>query len=232
MKIQICVALPAETISDLASMIKKAETAHADLIEVRLDHLKPDALNAMDQLEEVVRKSHVPLVATNRHHAQGGHCTQNEEERIRTLLRAAEIGFQYVDIELTAPNLGHFVKAAKERGAKLIVSHHDFSSTPSTAEMEKTMKAQIESGAEVCKLITTATDVADNVRCMLLAHKMSKATKVVCFAMGRKGASSRVLSPLFGSYFTYASLEENLETASGQLSIADLRRLYERLGVY
>ena len=49
--------------------------------------------------------------------------------------------------------------------------------------------------------------------------------------MGKKGRISRILSPLFGANFTYASIKEGLETASGQLSIEQFKRIYSLLDV-
>jgi 3-dehydroquinate dehydratase len=48
--------------------------------------------------------------------------------------------------------------------------------------------------------------------------------------MGEAGKASRLLSPLFGAFFTFASLEKGDETASGQMSIGEMRTLYQVLG--
>ncbi|MCK5563398.1 type I 3-dehydroquinate dehydratase, partial [Candidatus Bathyarchaeota archaeon] len=54
--------------------------------------------------------------------------------------------------------------------------------------------------------------------------------KIVCFAMGEAGKVSRLLSPLFGGYFTFASLDRGNETAAGQLAIQEMITAYELLG--
>jgi 3-dehydroquinate dehydratase/shikimate dehydrogenase len=212
-------------------MIPRAERSGANLIEIRLDYMKLDSYNIIDKLEKVVEQTSVPLIATNRQYEQGGERPQGEEQRIKTLIRAAEIGFQYVDIELTTVKLKSTVQKVKSYGAKPIVSFHDFEKTPADSEMGKIVKSQIEAEADICKLVTKAKDVADNIRCLVLAKKMSGITKIVCFAMGNKGVFSRAFSPIFGGYFTYASLESGLETASGQISITELKQLYRELGV-
>jgi len=232
MKPRICVSLPARNFSDLDRMIRRAEDSGADLIEVRLDYINTDNLDFMDKLEKIVRQSSVPLIATNRQYKQGGHHPQNEDQRVQTLIDAAAIGFQYVDIELTAEKLKSTVQKVKDYGSRSIVSFHDFEGTPMDSELDEIVETQIEAGADICKLVTTANDVADNIRCMLLTQRISKIRKIVCFAMGRKGAFSRVFLPLFGGYFTFASLEGGLETASGQISIADLKEIYRKFGVY
>jgi len=226
MRIQICVPVAAKTLSNLPLLVEKAEDEGADLIEVRLDYLK-----SIKGVEKIVKQASVPLIATNRQHGQGGYRVQNEKTRIQNLIRAAESGFQYADIELTTRGLGDINSRLKDLGVKPIVSFHEFTGTSSLPEMEKIVKAQMEVGAEVCKLVTTANSVEDNLPCLLLSSKMCKVTKIVCFAMGEEGLTSRALSPVFGGYFTYASIGKGMETASGQITVSELKKLYKTLGV-
>jgi len=225
-KIQICVPLAADDVSGLIPMIEKAEDKGADLIEIRLDYLK-----RLKGIEKLVKHTSVPLIATNREYKQGGYRIQDEASRIQILIEVARTGFQYADVELTTKGLTDITLKLKDMGVKPIVSFHDFRSTPSQSEMEKIVKTQIKSGAEVCKLVTTANNIEDNLTCLRLLSKMKKITNLVCFAMGERGILSRALSPIFGAYFTYASLERGRETAPGQISISELRSLYKILGV-
>lgn len=47
--------------------------------------------------------------------------------------------------------------------------------------------------------------------------------------MGAPGIISRVLCPLAGGDFTYASIEQGKESAQGQLTVKDLIRIYEAI---
>jgi 3-dehydroquinate dehydratase type I len=230
-KPRICVPLPVERLSDLASMIRRAENLGADLVEVRLDYLQDDILVQMDNVKKIISQVSVPLIATDREYSQGGKRVQEEGQRVRTLVEAAEIGFQYVDIELSTTGLKPTVRKFIDLGSKPIISFHDFRGTPSDFEMERIVKSQIEAGAAVCKVITTADTLDDSIRCLLFSCKTSKVTDIVCFAMGSQGVISRILSPLFGAFFTFSSLETGLETASGQVSLSELKELYRKLGV-
>ena len=232
MKPKICVSLAAEDSSEIPAMIRRAEEAEADLIEIRLDYLIIDLSDAARILEDITREVSIPMIATNRQYEQGGLRPQAEDVRTQILIKAAEAGFQYVDIELTTAKLESLVEKIKSYGAKPIVSFHDFEKTPSLQDMEKIVRSEIDAGAEICKLITTACSIEDNLECLLLARKISRSAKIVCFAMGRKGLISRVLSPIFGGYFTFASLGNGAKTAPGQFPIDDLKSLYVKLGVY
>ncbi len=231
MKPRICVPLPIERLSDLAPMIGRAEDAGADLIEIRLDYLQGDILSQMDDVKKVISQASVPLIATNRMRSQGGKRAQKEDRRIQTLVKAAEVGFQYVDVELATANVGTIAKKIRDSDSKSIVSLHDFKGTPPDSEMENILNFETKVGAAVCKLITTAKTLDDSVRCLLFTQKMSKVTDIVCFAMGSQGILSRILLPLFGGFFTFSSLDAGLETSTGQIPIAELKELYRKLGV-
>jgi len=231
-KPRICVSLATENPSDLPILIRKAEEAEADLVEIRLDYLSINPSEAERTLRNMVREASVPMIATNRQYEQGGRRPQDEKNRIHFLIQAAESGFEYVDVELTAAEMNSVVEKIKSYGAKPIVSFHDFEKTPPLPDMEKIIRSEIDVKAEICKLVTTARSIEDNLKCLLLIKKMSRLTRLVCFAMGRKGLISRTLSPIFGGDFTFASLGNGAKTAPGQLSIDELRSLYEKLGVY
>jgi 3-dehydroquinate dehydratase len=49
--------------------------------------------------------------------------------------------------------------------------------------------------------------------------------------MGELGKPSRFLSPIFGAFFTIASFERGKETASGQLTIQEMKTAYHALGL-
>lgn len=230
-KIRVCVPIPAKSFRESFTMIRSAEESGADIIELRLDYMGSELLGALDRLKDIARCASVPLIATNRHAGQGGMWNLGEEQRINVLLRAAEAGFAYVDVELTTERLRDIVSAIKACGAKVIISFHDFNSTPSLPELERIVRAEAEAGADICKVVTMANSLEDSIKCLVLTHEMSQKYDMVCFAMGKYGLPSRVLSPIFGASFTYASLDVGFETAPGQLTIRDLREIYGRLGV-
>lgn len=226
MTVQICVSLATSKVSKIPLLIRKAESKGADFAEIRLDHLQ-----SLNGIEKVTRKAHVPLIVTNRQHESGGKNRQRETERIETLLEAAQHGFSYADIELDNPKAKAVIKELTGMGVKSIVSFHNFGETPPIEELRKIASSEINVGADICKLVTTANKMVDNIPCLSLVSEMNPKTKIVCFAMGKEGLLSRALSPLFGAFFTYASLGGGLETAPGQPDIQRLRQIYKHLGV-
>jgi len=197
-----------------------------DFIEVRLD-----SLDKHDQLADIANCSTTPLIATNRSTKCQGKFSGSEAQRKKILLDAAEEGFDYVDVELSTPGLKKIINNLHEMGVKPMVSFHDFDETPGTSQLNGILKRQIESGADVCKIVTTAKLVEDNITVLDFASKACKTTRIVCFSMGELGKPSRLLSPVFGGFFTIAALESERKTASGQLTIQEMRMAYKALGL-
>jgi 3-dehydroquinate dehydratase type I len=226
MTIKVCVALTASSMRDLKSMIGKAERDGADIMEIRMDYLqeKPN-------LEDIRNSTELPLIATNRIQNEGGLFQGPEEERISMLMDAASSGFNFVDVESTAKNCKRVVRRLKESGAKTIVSHHILHMTPSLSEINQIFKRELDVEGDIFKIITMARKIEDNLTCLRFLAESSKAEDVVCFCMGELGKASRLLSPLFGSRFTYASIGSGAESAVGQLTVAEMRRFYELLGL-
>ena len=225
MTIRVCVAIPPKTVDEAFSLIKQAEAQHADLIEIRLDSLKNH-----DRIAEIPRCTKTPLIATNKSLTNHGGFSGSETERQKILLDAANNGFTYVDVDLGTPNQEELVHSLHEAGAKVIVSFHDFEQTPCISNLKKIVDEEVALGADVCKIVTTANTVEDSATVIEFVSEASKKASVVCFAMGDLGVTSRFLSPVFGAFFTFASIDEKRKTAKGQLTIQEMRKAYQLLG--
>jgi len=223
---RICVSILPKTIPEALRLIEKAETSQADFIEVRLDFLENTR-----ELGDLAHHGKTPKIATNMPASGQGKFSGTEAERQRILLSAAKNDFDYVDVGLSTPKLNSFVGEVKAAGAKPIVSFHDFSQSLSLPELNNILEREVACGADVCKIVTTAKQVEDNLALLNFTSTASSKAKIVCFAMGELGKVSRLLSPVFGGFFTFASLERGSETAAGQMTIQEMRTAYELLGL-
>jgi 3-dehydroquinate dehydratase type I len=191
-----------------------------DLFEVRIDLIG-------DGWQELVKQLKKPWIACNRSSDEGGRWEESEERRMEELLKAVELGAEIIDIELRTRNLDEAVQKIKNR-AKCLLSFHDLKGTPSLDRMREIVQRQLKAGADICKIITTAQSFEDNLTVLQLIVDFPQ-TRVVSFAMGPLGFASRVLCPLVGGDFTYASTEKGKESAPGQITVTDLRKLYEMM---
>ncbi len=189
-----------------------------DLFEVRIDLIG-------DSWQEFTKQLRKPWIACNRSADEGGKWQGNEARRVEQLLQAVELGADIVDIELSTKNLENILKLIKRR-TKCLLSVHNLEKTPPLDEMKEIVQKQLKAGADICKVVTTAQAVEDNLTVLQLISEFP-GVRVVSFAMGPLGAMSRVLCPLLGGDFTYASIEKGKESAQGQITVRDLVKIYE-----
>lgn len=223
---RICVSVLPKNNGEAIRLIEEAENAQADLIEVRLDYLEE-----FRNLQDLAKSTRLPLIATNKLKTEHGFFSGTETDRQQTLLDAAKKGFEYVDVDFASLKRSETVGKIKDLNAKPIVSYHKFDGILNVSAMERILDEQIASGASVCKISLTAKQIEDNLPILSFVSFASTKAKLVCFCMGEYGKTSRLLSPAFGAYFTFASLEQGSETASGQMSISEMRTAYSLLGI-
>ncbi len=168
-----------------------------------------------------------PWIACNRIRGEGGACNQPEDARLEVLREAVRLGAAMVDVELAAASAAGFVAEMKRR-VRVLVSHHDLQRTATEEELAAVVTAERRIGADICKVVTTAERIADNAVLLRLVKRFA-GQALVAFAMGPLGTTSRVLAPLAGACFTYASLAAGHESAPGQLTVTELRAIYETL---
>lgn len=230
----VCVSLACDTETSLYNLLQRAFEQKAGLAEIRLDYLT--APNEID-LKALCSNAPLPLLFTNRASFEGGRFRGKEEERIALLVNSIEAGAAGVDVELaTEQHLRLLVqKKAKEYGCTCIVSHHDFTCTPDLNTLHKLLAEMKMTAADILKLVTTALNAEDVKRILSLYNWWSNQTQtpleterstqnhLIAFCMGERGRMSRLCAMTLGAAFTYASLESGQETASGQLSIEEVR---------
>ena len=189
-----------------------------ELFEVRIDLIG-------ESWPELVRELKKPWIACNRIADEGGGWKKDEASRIEELLKAIDMGADIIDIELQTKNLAEVVPLIKNK-AKCLVSSHQLTGTSPLDSLKGMVERQLAAGADICKVVTTASNFDDNLRVLQLITAFPN-EEIVSFAMGPLGSVSRILCPLIGGYFTYASIEEGRESASGQVTVRDLGKLYE-----
>lgn len=201
---------------DNTAAIGRAANA-ADFFEVRIDLVG----RRWPQIAGGLNK---PWIATNRNTAQRGGWKGSERKRIDELLRAVDLGAWMVDIEMDSPALPEILDKSKGK-ARCMVSYHDWDGTPPLAGLVEKAGACLDTGAYACKVVTTARSLNDNLTVLkLLGRFPSK--RLVAFAMGGEGVLSRVLAPLAGSWFTYASIDGTTASAPGQVTAQTMRKIY------
>lgn len=212
-KLEICAVITEnnpKAISEAQPLVER--------FEVRIDLIG-------DGWQEVVRNLTKPWIACNRTMPEGGNWQQSEARRKEELLKAVQLGADMVDIELGTTNLKKIVPLIRKEAA-CILSFHDFEKTPSLESLKEIVKEQLAAGADICKVVTYAQKFEDNLTILKLIKELPE-VRIVAFAMGPLGLPSRILCPLVGGEFTYAAIQRGRESAPGQPTTSELRKLYQ-----
>jgi 3-dehydroquinate dehydratase/shikimate dehydrogenase len=223
---KICVAIIGATPDDMveraAAVIKES-----NFLEFRLDYLAKPAAAIPKFKEFLAQNTAATFVATCRCKANGGNFDGSAAAALDILLKAAEAGFQLVDIELESieklPKTT--MSRLREAGAAVIISYHDFSATK---DLDAIYDRIEPFHPDFAKIVPTARTLSDNLTLMQFLDRVEDRSNnsVVGICMGEPGIISRVLGLRAGSAFTFAAATVGEETAPGQIAARTLIETY------
>ena len=225
---RLCVAIQAST---PAEMLERAEVALRDakFFEFRLDSVPRPSAVLPGLKEFMAGHRDATAIATCRRKENGGNFVGSLNAEMELLLKAAQAGCQIVDLEVESAEearrsqLEKFREGLRAAGSALLVSFHDFARTRGLEQAADRITAF---EPDFVKVVSTAHTLADNLAVLRLIENRSRSAHVVGIAMGEEGLVSRVLGPRAGAAFTFAALDNGVETAPGQVSARTLRDLY------
>ena len=209
----ICIPIIAANTQD-ALRDMQAAAAHADMLELRLDHIKnPD-------LPLLMAKRTKPVIVTITPKEENGAFTGTDAERLALLEQAIELGAEYIDCNMGWHALPRLLSIKGK--TSVIVSSHNYDETPSN--LTGLYRDIAETGADVVKIATFANKISDNQRMLNLIRSTEQ--KCIGICMGPKGEVSRILAPAYGALLTFASLDTGKESAPGQIPAETMRSIY------
>lgn len=224
----ICTSIQNRTLDEIFAILESGEV---EMAEIRLDRCNL----AQDEVEELFSSSDVPLIATCRvseiraalddgktdDRKLDSRASQKAESLLITAIHA---GAAYTDLEIEAPAMmsKRIRRETRECGTVLIRSYHDFSGTDSLEALKALTEKCFALGADIAKIVVTANDDDDSARVLRLYESFDPG-RLVAFAMGEKGRSSRIDCLAKGAPHTYAALNEEEAAAPGQMSTASMR---------
>jgi len=203
----ICVSIgnvDFQTISTLLPTLSLAE------IRVDLLNLSRDELRHLFNLHE-------NLIATYR---------PKEAEfdlMLKILTDAIGHGAAWVDVDIETPTeiIREIAAKAKAVNCKVIISYHNYDSTPSISKLNEIVARCQAYNAALAKIACMANSPNDCARMLSLYDKHSN---ILAFCMGQVGTITRIAAPFLGAPFTYAGLQGK-QTAPGQLDYFNLNNL-------
>ena len=229
---KLAVSIMVTSLPQALAASAQAAQMGADLIEFRIDQFT----DQMGQIAILIEKSELPCILTCRLAREGGGYNGDEPTRVELFERATS-GMRlpaYLDVEWGAYQNSNLFRQRIDQlvdhrdqdqptTTGLILSSHDFENRP--LDLSERIKAMAATPAcSVIKIVWQARSLRDNLEAFEIISQHNKPTIVLC--MGEAGLPSRVLAKKFGSLLTFAALEEDTATASGQPTITELKEIY------
>ncbi|BBH05565.1 dehydroquinate dehydratase, putative / shikimate dehydrogenase, putative [Prunus dulcis] len=203
----ICAPIMAESVDKMLIDMDKAKTLGADLLEIRLDHLRPSMTMLISR--PLLKNPLCPLFS----HI-GGQYDGDEKDRLDALRLAMELGADYIDVELqVAHEFIDSIYGKKPEKFKVIVSSHNYQHTPSVEALGNLVARIQATGADIVKIATTAMDITDVAR---IFH-------ITVHSQGFDFTDT-LRKIWWLSYFWYAGL--GIVSAPGQPTMKDVLHLY------
>ena len=212
----------------------------ADLIELRADAFDgvSDTMRLLDLLAEVRGIFDGPILFTLRSEREGGQFAADPEEYLDILRIAISSGcIDLIDIELgtgsTAEACEYGISTAQmlaeeahSFGIRVVMSEHDFSSTPCRADIYTAMERMRDCGADIAKgaYMPVREGDVDEVLAAGLRAKGELGIPTILISMGELGQMTRTYGEVFGSAVTFACLEGRA-SAPGQMEAGKMRGL-------
>lgn len=208
----ICISVHAASTADLVRRVTPLPFA-----EVRLDGLSPSD-------EELVALFGGGALRIATVHADG----RSANDRAALLVAALRAGASHVDVDLLAeePPAATVIGAARERGAEVIVSFHDYEGTPSSDRLAAIVDACFARGADMAKVACRVRGARDAAR---LIGLLDDDRRIIAVGMGPGGRITRLAGALLRSPVAYAARAPGEETAGGQIPASRLAALVEEL---
>ena len=212
----------------------------ADLIELRADAFEGihDTMRLLALLVDVRGAFDGPILFTLRSAREGGRLNVDPEEYLDILRIAISSGsIDLIDIELgtgitaEAEEYGistaqMLAEEAQSFGIRVVMSQHDFASTPHRTAIYAAMEQMRNSGADIAKgaYMPQAAEDVDEVLAAGLKAKEKLGIPTILISMGELGQMTRTYGEVYGSAVTFACLEGKA-SAPGQMEARELREI-------
>ena len=224
----IATALTDAAPSGQAHQARLAQQQGAGAAELRAD-LLADPAQVRAALTAVRAASSLPLLLTYRSTTEGGKGAghgQGYEDYLASLLQLRP-AVAAVDIEMACPASKALVAEAKAGGYDVVGSCHDFTATPSAAQIAEKLAQITAAGADITKVAYMPRTAQDVAALRHAAHDFAGAyphQPLIAISMGQLGAPSRTD---LVNCLTFATIADGAASAPGQATIAHVKAWLE-----
>jgi len=225
----VCTPLVGRTLDALMIELAIVLPKQPDVLEWRVDFFEAIGdTAAVITAAQVIKQAagNIPVLFTRRSTIEGGEKIAINEAQVIAMYTAVceRKCIDLVDYEMAndAANIVRVRTAAKANDIKLVLSYHNFSSTPNLETLATKFLAAEQLGADVAKVAVMPRDPDDVLTLLAATRQASKKLRIplISVSMGSYGALTRLFGWAFGSSLTFAVGASG--SAPGQVPIEDL----------
>lgn len=229
---KICVPIVGVTKEEITAAALQIRNSAANLVEWRADWFAQAddiqrVIEVLADLRGILQQ--LPLLCTFRTRQEGGEKPASLEDYTAFYQAVVQTGaVDLIDVELSAKDAAvtQLIAAAHTYGVKVIVSSHDFYSTPDKEELIQRLRRMQELGADIIKAAVMPGNRADVLTLLAATEQMCREyarCPVITMAMGADGVISRMCGEVFGSAVTFAAAGK--ASAPGQMQVEELAQM-------
>ena len=187
-----------------------------DVVEIRLDQLIQE-----NELKTKISSITKPLLLTCRHPKEGGDNNISEPLKRVSIIEPLLSHASAIDIEIsTATEMKNLITEAKSKNIQVVLSYHNFETTPNLAELKTIATEAKDKGADIIKIATTTNTIQELITLLTFSENGS-IENLSFMGMGKFGMSSRLVAAQSGSVLNYSAIAET--SIEGQWQLAAYR---------
>ncbi|UNX53242.1 type I 3-dehydroquinate dehydratase [Georgenia sp. TF02-10] len=233
---KVIVPLTGATEEELLAQARALAEQPVDVVEWRVDLLDGAADTAAVARAAGSVRAAVggrPLLVSVRTAGQGGRLAVDDGaygDLLQVLLATGAADLVDVEAERDAAVRRLLLAAARDAGAAVVMSHHDFRATLAEDEIVGRLRDMQDQGADVTKVAVMPHGPGDVLTLLQAAWTMRSRyadRPLIAIAMDRVGLVSRLAGGVFGSAATFATV--GVASAPGQAPLAEVRAVLELL---
>lgn len=232
---KICVPVIAHTYRELERSLEETARSSFDLVEFRADFYFEEEAPALSRIREAVGGK--PILYTLRTMEEGGEIEISDSQYQDRILRAAQTA-DLVDIQLGRLHVqtdnrqlhSHLPALVHEKGAKVILSWHDFDRTPKKTEIVQKLCAMQREGCDIAKIAVmpvTRQDVFELMEASVEMLEQKAGCPFITMSMGNLGKVTRAACAFTGSCISFGTAGQM--SAPGQIPSDLLRVMLQSL---
>ena len=221
---KICIPCIPKDKNEVFDFFEKVKKFSPDLIEIWFDEID------LDDIEEIVSNKPYPLIWVCKREDEKWTFKWSEKHRIEKIIKICESWSDFIDIwfHTDAECIKEIMQ--KKWKTKSIISFHNWDKTPKMTTMLWTIGRMLKFEPDYIKYVWSSLSQFDNVKIYRLCENLKKNwVKFVVMAMWEEWKQSRVICPILWSEWAYCPMDLDESSASGQISVEDVRKVWEAI---